>query len=598
MWESIRALRLILTPREKRRAFLVFSLATLSGLMQVASVSSVIPFVALLVDAEQIHQRESLATVYALLQFSSVNAFLIFLGVIVLLAVVLSNVVLAATLAATTLYSWAVYRRLSGTILEISLLKPYVHFLGSNSAEVATRVFAESSQVAHGTLLPTIRILCNVVVVALLLAMLAYLNALATLLVVAVLAPAYGLIYLFVRRPLRRLGRINIEVNRERFRLLREAFGSVKEVKVMRCEGPYIQAYAEGTSKLVKSVSTSTIFSMLPKHLVETFAFGGLMAGLLYCLQAGVSLENAVPTITAFAFASYRILPAAQEIYRSAGSMKFNNAALESVQALLSEERPAPVDTTRRVAFTQDVRLEGVSYSYPSGDKPALQAVDWCIPKRGYYALVGASGAGKTTLVDVLLGLLRPDQGRVVVDGVDISDALVPAWQANLGYVPQHIFLIDDTVAANIAFGVESQLVDQAAVERAAKMACIHEVIQALPQGYQTVVGEQGLRLSGGQRQRIGIARALYKDPELLILDEATSALDGATEAEVHEAVLNTARTRTVIVIAHRLASLKDCDQILVMERGQVVGKGHYAELEEGCAEFQRLSRREQTVEA
>lgn len=598
MWESIRALRLILTPREKRRAFLVFSLATLSGVLQVASVGSVVPFVALLVDAEQIHQRQALATAYAVLQFSSVDAFLIFLGAIVLFAVVLSNVVLAGTAVATTLYSWSVYRRLSQKVLEVSLFKPYVTFLNSNSAEVATRVFTESSQVAHGTLLPTIRILCNAMVLLLLLTMLAYLNTLATVLVVAVLAPIYTLIYIFVRRPLRRLGRINMEVNRSRFRLLREAFGSVKEVKVMRCEGPYIQAYADGTSKLVKSVSTSTIYSTMPKHLVETFALGGLMTGLLYCLHAGVSLESALPTITAFAFASYRILPAAQEIYRCAGSLKFSNAALDSVQDLLSEERPAPVDTSQKIAFTQNVRLEGVSYTYPNGEKPALQAVDWNVPKKGYYALVGASGAGKTTLVDVLLGLLRQDKGRVEVDGVEITDALVPAWQANLGYVPQHIFLIDDTVAANIAFGVESNLVDQAAVERAAKMACIHEVIQALPQGYQTVVGEQGLRLSGGQRQRIGIARALYKDPELLILDEATSALDGATEAEVHEAVLNTARTRTVIVIAHRLASLLDCDQILVLDNGRVAGRGNFAELEAGCAEFQRLSRREQSAEA
>lgn len=596
MLAHIQTLRQILTPSEKRRFCALLCLATVSAILQAASVGSVVPFVALLIDAEQVEKRQVLAFAYQALGFVSTGAFLLFVGAVVLVMVVLSNIALGATLAATTLYSWSVYRRLSVTVLEASLFKPYVAFLESNSAEVATRVFAESSQVAHGTLLPTMKIVSSGVVVTLLVGMLAYLNIVATLLALVIFTLSYLAIYLFVRRPLRQFGRTNVQVNRDRFRLLREAFGSVKEVKVMRCEAPYIRAYAESTATLVRSVSRSTIYSMLPKYLVETLAFGGLMAGLLYCLATGVSLESAIPTISAFAFAGYRMLPAAQEIYRSVGSLRFNSAALESVSTQLHSVavgpgRPAPFP------FGREVGLERVSFTYPGGEQPALSEVDLHFPRRGFYALVGASGAGKTTVVDVLLGLLRPQQGRLVVDGTEITNALVPAWQANLGYVPQQIFLIDDTIAANIAFGVEASRMDHAAVRRAAHMACIDEVIASLPAGYDTVVGEQGVRLSGGQRQRIGIARALYASPDLLILDEATSALDGATEAKVHEAVLNAAKTRTVILIAHRLASLQDCERISVLQEGRVVGEGTYHALIESCAEFRRLARLEATAQ-
>jgi ABC-type multidrug transport system fused ATPase/permease subunit len=283
-------------------------------------------------------------------------------------------------------------------------------------------------------------------------------------------------------------------------------------------------------------------------------------------------------------------MPAMQQIYFSVSQLRYHRGALD---ALIHDMRlpPAlpPAQDMQPLSLRHALQVENISYAYPSRP-PVLHSVSLTIPRNGMVGFAGASGAGKTTLIDIFLGLLTPTEGVLKADGVTITPENVRAWQASLGYVPQQIYLVDDTIAANIAFGVSPDRVDAAQVERAARLAHLHQFIGTLPDGYATIVGERGVRLSGGQRQRIGIARALYMNPEIVILDEATNALDNVTENAVMEAIRELAGKKTIILIAHRLATLRGCDCIYVMDHGRIVDSGTYDGLMQHSAAFRRLA--------
>jgi len=288
------------------------------------------------------------------------------------------------------------------------------------------------------------------------------------------------------------------------------------------------------------------------------------------------------------------MFPAVQQVYQSLAWLRSSRTVLDRVHSDMQEatgQLPPTRGAIGGLFLEKQLELSHVVYAYPATDRPALHGLSLTIQARTTVGIVGGTGAGKTTAVDVMLGLLTPQKGALKVDGVPITSDHMRAWQNTIGYVPQQIFLVDDSVAANIAFGIPADQVDHAAVEQAAKVANLHDFIMSeLPQGYQTFVGERGVRLSGGQRQRIGIARALYHDPNVLILDEATSALDNLTERAVMEAVHNLSHEKTIIMIAHRLSTVKDCDTIFLMEKGRLVAQGRYDELAAENETFRRMT--------
>jgi ABC-type multidrug transport system fused ATPase/permease subunit len=331
---------------------------------------------------------------------------------------------------------------------------------------------------------------------------------------------------------------------------------------------------------------------------MEVIAFGGIISVVLYLLASARGFQDALPIIGLFAFAAYRIMPALQNIFASITTIRFYVHSLDVLyEDIYSFEDKSYTTTYSKKKFPplnlkKELKLEEISFSYPGTRKPVIDNLNLKIYSNTSVAFVGKTGVGKTTIADIILGLLRPSSGRILIDGVEITDENLHEWQKNLGYIPQDIYLLDDTVTRNIAFGVPDEKIDMNIVKSAAQIANIHNfVIEELSNGYQTVVGERGVRLSGGQRQRIGIARALYHNPGVLILDEATSALDGSTENEVFEAINNIARTKTLIIIAHRLTTVRDCDVIYILKDGKMVGQGRYKELMELNTEFQKLAK-------
>ena len=373
--------------------------------------------------------------------------------------------------------------------------------------------------------------------------------------------------------------------------MLNEVFSAVKEVKVGGLEQAYIQRFAGPAYTFARHLTSENMIRLIPRMAVEAIAFGGMLSLVLYLLAQRGSFASALPVIALYAFTGYRLMPSLQQIYAAVTQVRFTGPALDALHTeLMSLQTVHPNQSEEPVKLQQAITLNQVHYSYPNAAQPALKGISLTIPARSTVGLVGTTGSGKTTTVDLILGLLEAQQGTLAVDGQVITDYNRRSYQRTIGYVPQQIYLADDTVAANIAFGLDAKEIDQAAVERAAKIANLHEFVRnELPQQYQTTVGERGVRLSGGQRQRIGIARALYHNPQVLILDEATSALDNLTEQVVMEALHNLGHKITIIMIAHRLSTVKECDSIFVLEKGNLIAQGSFNELLHSSERFRAM---------
>ena len=354
-------------------------------------------------------------------------------------------------------------------------------------------------------------------------------------------------------------------------RQLQQASAGIKEVLLLGCAPALEEAYATDAAGLARARRDQAFLVQVPRLWYELAAVVALCLVTAVMVWQGRSTQQMLPTLGLFAVAAFRMLPSVNRIAMGMQTVVFFTPTIEALRRDLAGERPAPtIGTSPPVSFGDAIRLEGITFRYPHAAQQALDGIDLAIPHGSSVGLAGGSGAGKSTLVDLMLGLLSPTAGRVTVDGRDVAGNL-PGWQRLVGYVPQAIHLSDDSIRRNVAFGVPDRSIDDAAVARALRAARLDDFVTSLPAGAETTVGERGVRLSGGQRQRIGIARALYRDPEVLVLDEATSSLDTATEAEVMAAVNALHGTKTLIIVAHRLSTVAECDVVYRIENGRLV---------------------------
>ena len=374
---------------------------------------------------------------------------------------------------------------------------------------------------------------------------------------------------------------IRLENNKLRFLRVSEAFGAIKEIKVGGLEETYIKNYAKSSKTFARMQAMSSIIAQLPRYALEGIAFGGVMLVILYLMMEKGSFNNALPILSLYILAGYRLLPAFQQIYVSFTRITF---VLPSLYELSEEFKNLKLLKSMGLKtiflFSKSIILKNIYYSYPNSGRTVLEDINITIPAKSTVGIVGSTGSGKTTTVDIILGLLEPQKGTLEVDGEPILKDNSRKWQKSIGYVPQNIYLSDDTISANIAFGTEPKNIDQNLVEKVSKIANLHDFIKEnLQEKYETIIGERGIKLSGGQRQRIGIARALYNNPAVIVFDEATSALDSQTEQAVMDAVNNLGKDITVILIAHRTNTVRNCEVIFKLEKGKVVEKGNYNDL-------------------
>lgn len=591
---TYRKLFALLDQVERRRFWLLTALLVMVAVAEIMGISAVLMLLNVLSDPQVLQSDGWLATVFDWFGFTGTFSFQIWLSVGVLVVVMAGLAVKAFGTYALIRFSTMRGYTVSSRLLTAYLSQPYPWFLDRNSAELANNLLTQVDGLVARVIQPCLRLVSSGLLVLAILCFLMLVDPLVTIFSALVLGLGYGLIYMRFRNRLHRLGEEMMNAFEDRFVVAQEATGGIKDVKVMGLEAGYVRSYAAAAQKAAQSGATMGVMGELPRFILEAITFGTLLGLILLLLfRNDGNITAIVPTLGVIAFSTMRLLPSLQQIYHSLVAIRGATPVLDTIvqdiaatpaRAILDAPAPKPMPLER------SLELAGVSFTYAAAERPTLRGVDLSIRARTTVGIVGGTGAGKTTLVDLILGLLTPDEGVIRVDGTPITDETRRAWQMTLGYVPQSIFLTDDTIASNIAFGVPKDRIDMAGVERAAQAAALHDfVLSDLPQGYQTLVGERGVRLSGGQRQRIGIARALYRDPTLLIMDEATSALDNITERVVMEAVQNIRADKTVILIAHRLSTVKSCDTIFLMDRGRLLAQGSYDELLAGNEVFRRM---------
>jgi ATP-binding cassette, subfamily B, bacterial PglK len=586
----------LLTPPERKRAGVLMGMILVMAFLDMLGVASILPFMAVLANPELVQTSAALNTAFILSRHIGIHTpeqFLFALGVLVFVLLVTSLAFKALTTYAQTRFALMREYSIGKRLVEGYLHQPYSWFLNRHSADLGKTILSEVGTVVYNGMLPLMTLMAQSTVALALLILLVIVDPLLALSAGVVLGLAYAGIFAVMSGWLKRLGQARIEANKERFTAVSEAFGAAKEVKVSGLEQAYIQRFAKPAEIYAKGQATAQVIAQLPRFALEAIAFGGLLLVILYLMAKSSSFVSALPMIALYAFAGYRLMPALQQIYGAFTQLRFAGPALDALHQDLSSLQAADAQQGQinPLPLTQVITLNHVSYHYPNAPQPALKGIELTIPAHSTVGFVGATGSGKTTAVDVILGLLEPQEGALKIDGQPITAANRRQWQRAIGYVPQYIYLADDSVSANIAFGVSPKDIEQQAVERAAKIANLHEFVSNdLPQGYATTLGERGVRLSGGQRQRIGIARALYHNPQVLILDEATSALDNLTEQVVMEAVINLGHDITIILIAHRLSTVRQCDQIYLLERGKVKASGTYDELKAGNQQFKAMA--------
>ncbi len=585
----------LLAPNERRSAALLLGMILVMAFLDVLGVASILPLMAVLSNPEIIQTNRILNAAFVNGQHIGIHTpeqFLFALSVSVLVLLVTSLTFKALTTYAQIRFGLSREYTIGERLVEGYLHQPYSWFLNRHSADLGKTILSEVGTVIEGCLLPLITLIAQTIVAVALLVLLIVVDPQLALGAGVVLGLAYTSLFLLMSGWLKRLGQVRVNANKQRYAAVSEAFAAVKEIKVGGLEEVYVERFAEPAETFAKSQATARVIALIPRFALEAIAFGGMLLVVLYLMAKTGSFQSALPIISLYAFAGYRLMPALQQIYEASSRLRFAGPALNALHRDLNSLQAVGAAPSCRKALplSRAISLNQISYQYPNARQAALKGIDLTIAARSLVGFVGATGSGKTTTVDVILGLFEPQEGALQIDGVPISAANRRSWQRSIGYVPQHIYLADDSVAANIAFGVQASDVSYQALERAAKIANLHEfVVNNLPHGYATTVGERGVRLSGGQRQRIGIARALYHNPQVLILDEATSALDNLTEQVVMDAVNNLDHEITIILVAHRLSTVRQCDQIYLLEQGEVVAQGTFEELSQGNEQFRAM---------
>lgn len=576
MLDTYRKLRDLLSPRERRQALLLLALMLVVGIVEVTSVASIFPLIAVLSNPEMVQSNHYLNLAYTALGYTNVHSFLILLSAVVFLVVVGRTALTALSSYALLRFSYMRSHTLGMRLLETYLRHKYTWFLSRHSADLSKTVFSEVGEVIGGSLMPALQLVAQGIVGVCIVALVIAIDPLVALIATLTLGLAYGAIYLFIRHLLERIGRERVEANRERFQVAQEAFGGIKEVKVGGLEKGYLRRFERASRVYERRRASLQVFGDMPRYALEAIAIGGMLLVIMaLLLRNDGNLSATLPAIAVYAFAGIRLLPVVQTLYRAIVTLRASGPALSQLHRDLIDDSAGPeFEIPPPMPLRRAIELRDVSFAYPNAERPALREITLTIPMHATVGIVGKTGAGKSTLVDLILGLLEPQEGRLLVDGAPIGPHNVRAWQRSIGYVPQSIFLADESIASNIAFGTPPEQINIAAVERAARMASLHEFVASeLPQGYDTPIGERGVRLSGGQRQRVGIARALYHDPEVLVLDEATSALDTLTEQAVMESVRSLSRRKTIILIAHRLTTVEECDVVFVVDNGHLIAQ-------------------------
>ncbi|AXR07342.1 ABC transporter ATP-binding protein [Salinimonas sediminis] len=597
MLDNIKALFSMLNKQQKRRIYILQVLFLISAIAQIATIGSIAPFIALISTPEILETSEAFATVYALSPAESYYEFLIFYSALVCVVIFFGNLLSAVVL-------WFSYRVTvdTGAQLQRRLFNQYmsnqfIYFMKNSGSHMISKIGNQIPRMIYMVLQPLMQLISQFFIVSLIILTLFVVDPVLSIITAIIVSAVYVVIFFTVRKKTVEAGEITTYVNQKKLEILQESIKGIRDVKLLHVEKWYEEQLDDTTRMGLRANSYVALAGDLPRFIVETIIFLAIVGLALFLLITEGSNTSIVQTLSFYAMAGYKILPAAQTIYKSLTMLRTHGKVVNRVRdEFIDAAKDAVPDSElnsslsgERLPFKQRFEMNNVVYAYPGEAQPAIKDLTMTIEANSLVAFVGASGAGKSTIANLVCGLISHKQGEILLDGQPLTNDNVKAWQRNIGYVPQNVFLINESVAKNITFGIPDDEIDLERVKSAAQKANIDGFIEGLSDGYDTVVGENGDLLSGGQKQRLAIARALYKNPSVLIMDEATSALDNITERNILAEIRKLSKSMTVIMIAHRLSTVEHCDNIFILADGNITEQGTYNQLLESSAYFKEL---------
>lgn len=570
--------------------------------LEVLGIGLVVPIVTLMTDPELALNLKYVGPVLAALGIDDRREMLLGGGGAMILMMVIKSGYLAVLYRAMYRFVFRQQVNLSQELLEGYLTAPYTFHLDRNTAELVRNCTETTFRFVAGYMIWLLITITELLVLGAIVALLIFLEPVATLGALLVLVAPAALFFIAVRRRLGAMGTAREESMALLIQWINQSLGGIKELLLLHQPEFFLNHHKVQATRTADATRTLLFLNAMPRLIIDSVAAVGMFGVIIALVLGGRDMQDLLPLLGMFAIAAARMIPSINRIVTGFNSMQFNRAALDNIYSELryAREQKAAVaigtdhgdadrgDAESRLSFTDAIDIVDMSYRYPNAERPAVSNLSLRIKKGSFVGFVGPTGCGKTTVADVILGLLEPTEGSVLVDGRNIRDALFD-WQRQLSYIPQEVYLLDGTIRQNVAFAVASDEIVDERVWRALRRAQIDDLVRELPQGLDSPVGERGVRISGGERQRLGIARALYRNPAVLVVDEATASIDSETEAAVMRALEALRGDKTLIVITHRLATVRNCDEIFVMGNGGIQASGTYAELVQRSAEFRQL---------
>lgn len=597
MFELIRGLIGCFSERQKKQILTLQVIIVAMSFVEVVGIASIAPFMALVSDISLLKNNETYKFLFEMSGLSNANDFLIVSGVLVLFALCCSAIFSIFSIWISSKYGLGIGVEFSNRLFRLYLNRDWSFHLNNNSSLLTKQIATESGRVTNGIIIPLLQLNSRFILVLFILIGIFYINPWVAFFGVILFFSLYFLIYNVVRNRLKKHGGVISEKSAARFKLMSEGFGGIKEIIISDKSDFFVKKFENAGLALVRAQASNTVLVQVPRYVVELIAFTVVVFLLIFLTYKYDGVVNKIlPEIALYALAGFKLLPALQQIYSNIASIKTNTPAFENIKNdLIIKGGECGVfvvneNISKDINDYFNITLKDVSFDYAGRGGFLIDRFNIDIPVNSKIGIVGESGAGKSTLIDLIIGLVKPTSGRLYLDDEAIDAAKIKSYRSNIGFVPQNIFLTSASIAENIAFGVECSDIDIDRINVCVELANLLKFIEAMPEGVFTKVGERGVQLSGGQRQRLGIARALYNDPKIVVFDEATSALDGITEKAIVKSINDISESRTIIVVAHRLNTIKNCDLIILMRNGSLVDKGSFDDLYERNEYFRKLA--------
>lgn len=594
MFNLAKELYSLLTPNQRRRYLSLQIMVFFMAIMELLGIASIAPFMSLVADMQLLETNAMLNKVYLASGANSHEQFLFIAGLIVLLMLSIASMLSIITTWHLSLFAFSVGTEIGDRLYRYYLHQDWLFHTSGSSAQLTKQIATESMRVTNYVIQPFIQMNARLILATFISVGIFVFNPVIATVGIVLFISGYILIYKFIRKRIARYGENISSASVARFRLMNEGFGGIKDILLYSRNDDFVEKFKQSGRGLARAQGMNTALSQAPRYFMELIAFGAMISLVLVLLtRHDGTLSQVLPVLAIYALAGFKLLPALQQIYGSVTTIRGNTAAFNAIKkdllASMAKENEK-INIRINLSGINHIRFNNISFTYPSKNTPALQGINIKIPINATVGFVGESGSGKSTAIDMLLGLIEPDIGQFMLDDIVVDSNNRHEWQKHIGFVPQNIFLSEGSIAENIAFGLNHKDIDLDKVNQAMKLAHLEPLINSLPKGLETKVGERGVQLSGGQRQRIGIARALYNQPEVLVFDEATSALDGMTEKVIMDAIQEMSGQKTIVLIAHRLKTVQQCDMIYLMHKGKIVDQGTYKELIENNPQFRNMA--------